>query len=1088
MPDNKFHFLKDKPLETSDELSASKFGHEEISRTLEKIVAKCPAPFTVGLFAKWGAGKSTVANALHEELPKLGIPVVIFDVWKHEGDALRRTFLKEMVQQLNEYGPKYFEKGFKINDRLEMNVTHSSESRFKFAAGKLRQVITVGVLGFVVLGLLALGAARLGYLHIFEQFLISITGFTGGGAFVIWLVKESVQLFSNETTSYGVDRFQDPHEFELEFHRILIGLKKPRILIVFDNLDRVTHDKVAIILSTIKTFLEPKDIGADRREVIFLVPCDARAIKQHLKSIYNTTDSGAFDPDEFLRKFFNAILWIPDFIPAELETFARTSLKDTGVTLFDNDYVAWIITKAFRNNPRQIIQFVNILLANYLLVLERQGEGRDFQEHFLEHNLPQLTKYLVINQLFPEEMEVLRDKKVLNLEDVLKEDNSQTDKEKSHFSKPFIDFIQETPSIPITDLRIFFTLRRSEQEKNFPGFDSFIALLEDQKTEDSKKYFLQLGDFTNNDLIENFSQVMKTAIDGKTNPVSLVNLIYTLLSILDATKVILTNTIYAEINNTLRGKCKDQLYVIPADLISRTLLERNPAYRSEFVELWIGIMRSFVGGNPQKIARERLDQIATVLSEHIDYLTGDQATQFRDLLENKLSTDLPIGKIVVASKAAQNRYLSPTFVSKFISGIPENAKIAEIIDRLEVISAVDDSLMMEQLPNALIEKMTRIQLSENQRNPNNDREILSKEYTKIFRSRNAILKNISQNIFDGFITAEINCFNTISQVDGKMIFIPLFVELRKYAIQQRVTEIDNKIFSPFLQGVSPSALSGALSGLTDLDHKQFFEQPYFSIAENRALNDAAFRDSIYPHLSDARKRAFLQKLFAHNYDYGLQFVETRVETDQPNVASVYDSLWNSFDVRPVATKKRILDLINKWKGWNIAKVQENTITKISELLRSADHAQQELGFITFSDAKRQWLLANKSRTIAKDVLDWLQKPDLSEKNQPFSVRAVLLEDSQFNPEERGQFRQFVFDDLIRKGNSVARINLGFEVLRELKPTYTERDHNYDDIKGRISTVGDVNLRTALVVGLKSLIPTSPPENEREFWSDVDKLS
>lgn len=97
-----FEFLKDKPLETTGELSASKFGHEEIATTLSRIIIKCPAPFTIGLFAKWGAGKSTVANSLKEQLPAEKIPVIIFDVWKHEGDALRRTFLKETVRQLKE--------------------------------------------------------------------------------------------------------------------------------------------------------------------------------------------------------------------------------------------------------------------------------------------------------------------------------------------------------------------------------------------------------------------------------------------------------------------------------------------------------------------------------------------------------------------------------------------------------------------------------------------------------------------------------------------------------------------------------------------------------------------------------------------------------------------------------------------------------------------------------------------------------------------------------------------------------------------------------------------------------------------------
>lgn len=417
-----FKFLAEKPLQTADELSHSKFGHEEIANTLVKIVKECPTPFTVGLFAKWGSGKSTVANSLKDKLPKENIPVIIFDVWKHEGDSLRRTFLKEMVRQLKEAGSEYFDKNFAVNERVEQSVSRSAESRIKFQTEAFKQL---GPYIIAILFLVAVGAYVADYFNKFDlflQFIVSVTGFTGGGALLLWLVKNSVNLFSKETVSYGADKFSDPHEFEEEFGRVLRALRHPRVLIIFDNLDRVMHDKVVEVLSTVKTFLEPQDIAEEKREVVFLVPCDAKAIKQHLSSVYNPADKAgtnhAFDPDEFLRKFFNTIVWIPDFIPSELEAFARSRLKETSVSLLDDDYVAWIITKAFRNNPRQIIQFTNILLANYLLVEEREGENKDFPTGFLKENVPQLTKYLILNQLFPDEMDTLREKKVLDLNEV----------------------------------------------------------------------------------------------------------------------------------------------------------------------------------------------------------------------------------------------------------------------------------------------------------------------------------------------------------------------------------------------------------------------------------------------------------------------------------------------------------------------------------------------------------------------------------------------------------------------------------------------------------------------------------------------
>jgi len=90
----------------------------------------------------------------------------------------------------------------------------------------------------------------------------------------------------------------------------------------------------------------------------------------------------------------------------------------------------------------------------------------------------------------------LRQKKVLDLEEV-KTVNFEIKKEDLSAKKKnaeFLKFIEETKNIPIENLRIFFTLRRSEQEKKFPGFESFITLLEDRKIQEAKEYLEKVGD------------------------------------------------------------------------------------------------------------------------------------------------------------------------------------------------------------------------------------------------------------------------------------------------------------------------------------------------------------------------------------------------------------------------------------------------------------------------------------------------------------------------------------------------------------------------------------------------------------------
>jgi len=62
-------------------------------------------PLTIGLFGRWGSGKSSIIKTLSERLAKKNtnnsVKTVIYDAWKYSGDAFRRSFLLELKDQLN---------------------------------------------------------------------------------------------------------------------------------------------------------------------------------------------------------------------------------------------------------------------------------------------------------------------------------------------------------------------------------------------------------------------------------------------------------------------------------------------------------------------------------------------------------------------------------------------------------------------------------------------------------------------------------------------------------------------------------------------------------------------------------------------------------------------------------------------------------------------------------------------------------------------------------------------------------------------------------------------------------------------------
>src|ERR1700691_6172774 len=91
--------LPDKPADLSK--GTLGFSYEEYANAIAKLVDSAPKPFTIGIFGKWGSGKSTIIKYLGSNLDKDRYAFVKFDVWKYEQDALRRSFLVAIAQQLN---------------------------------------------------------------------------------------------------------------------------------------------------------------------------------------------------------------------------------------------------------------------------------------------------------------------------------------------------------------------------------------------------------------------------------------------------------------------------------------------------------------------------------------------------------------------------------------------------------------------------------------------------------------------------------------------------------------------------------------------------------------------------------------------------------------------------------------------------------------------------------------------------------------------------------------------------------------------------------------------------------------------------
>jgi putative protein kinase ArgK-like GTPase of G3E family len=77
-PEQEMRFLSDQPLD-ADREQKMRFGHPGIVDNLKNIVSTCPTPFTIGLFGKWGIGKTTMLDALKRKFHASDVAVVLID-------------------------------------------------------------------------------------------------------------------------------------------------------------------------------------------------------------------------------------------------------------------------------------------------------------------------------------------------------------------------------------------------------------------------------------------------------------------------------------------------------------------------------------------------------------------------------------------------------------------------------------------------------------------------------------------------------------------------------------------------------------------------------------------------------------------------------------------------------------------------------------------------------------------------------------------------------------------------------------------------------------------------------------------------
>lgn len=1080
-----FSFLSDQPLNTPEEFESSAFGHREITEALRDIVSACPAPFTVGLFGKWGAGKSSIANHLREELEPE--PVVIFDVWKHQGDALRRTFLRESLRQLRDQHA--VDSKFELNERLDKSEHVAGRSRSLENTWNTVLWTFAAVVGVLVVATIVDWLAFDWRHSRAIMAWVGAAGFVAAAVIVARVVKGAVDTLefvlssfvSSKAVTYTVDKFSDPHEFETEFGRLLCALKSKRLVVIFDNLDRVDHDRVVEVLATIKTFLEPKDLENPEKETVFVVPCDDRAIRACIEKVYGEDDRGVFSPQEFLKKFFGAVIWIPEVMTSELEVYTRSLLQSTRVPALDDDRIAWIITKAYRQNPRQVKQFANILLANYVLLWHRQRDGGDVLAGDLASLAPQLARFLILIEMFPSQMEIMRTAHVATLTEGLMKAADQLAQNNRDFES-FRDFVSETAvDFPIADIRPFFTLRRSEYEKRFPGIEDFFELLEDGRREPAVEFLKEIPEFQSNR--EEFCQVVKQRLEETSNETSRVVAAGTLLAAVDQLGLTLTETAYAKIYNVLTANWSRFTAAQPS-VVARQLLQYGQ-YQRPVIEKWVWILGNLKTPETNaEVGEEYLRDLVEVVCERPEWFEAWKEEVSVALAANFGGHTWALDAIV-RSPGAQQRFVSSVFVESVVQALtPDQIRTTEgsrVVDGL--LSLPRENFGPEVL--VLLEsKLAELITVENGRPADDDsmsdKGALLSMVERLLVELRPGFREYSDQIQGGALSEALTRgYREIPDVDSRRIFVPSMLEVEGWSTG--TTQQASATLEKYFRAASLPSVEFVAERVHD--RASLVEAgPYAEVLLERALGDQAFFSHFYPLVSSESQEEWLLALLEHDPSRLVAFLEAQ-DYMVPASDTIAGALLARLEKAPSADEGPMLRAIGRLDC--AADKAPRYASVISRELRSENRQMQEIGRQALE--ADTWLDRQAKREIAKDVLDWLRAPALVDKFQKDSLQVVVRESSLLDPEEKGELTQLIFEDIIRKSSDAAAIAFGFDQLAVLQPRYLSRKANFDDIRSRIDSEPEGKVRTALVRGLRLLRPKGPSGRPKDYWDWLDSL-